>query len=90
MTETVFDIKKIANLPDDVKVVHKFGENYYGTERFFHNCGIMYISETRIFYCIMTKDLNEEEAVETTGFIVNNIYNYVRETREKLDVYKEI
>ncbi|MBI2653458.1 serine hydrolase [Candidatus Woesearchaeota archaeon] len=88
MKETVFDIKKIANLPDDVKVVHKFGENYYGTERFFHNCGIMYISETRIFYCIMTKDLNEEEAVETIGFIVNEIYTYVEGTREKLDTYK--
>lgn len=88
MTETVFDIKKIANLPDNVRVVHKFGENYYGNNQFFHDCGILYIDESRIFYCIMTKDLSEEESEETVGIIVNEIYNYVKDTKARLEAYK--
>ena len=89
MTDTIFDIKKLANIPDDVRISHKFGENYYADNSFFHDCGIMYIDETRIFYCIMTKDLDVEEAEETVGVIVNEIYSYVKSEKAKLEVYKE-
>lgn len=89
LAKNYFDIKKIANLPDEVKVAQKFGENYYGSNRFFHSCGIMYIDNSRIFYCIMTKDLDEETAIETISVFVNEIYKYVTETRAKLAVYKE-
>lgn len=89
LTKNNFDIKKIADLPDDVTVAQKFGENYYGNNRFFHSCGIMYIDETRVFYCIMTKDLDEETAVETISVIANEIYKYAKETKAKLAVYKE-
>lgn len=89
LTDTVFDIKKIADLPDEVEVAHKFGENYYGNNKFFHNCGIMYIDETRIFYCIMTKDMDGEQVIQTIGIIVNEIYHYVEDTKARLNAYKE-
>lgn len=89
LEDTVFPIKEIADLPDEVRVVQKFGENYYGTNKFFHDCGILYIDDSRIFYCIMTKDIDEERAVETIGIIVNEIYKYVRDTKAKLSTYKE-
>ena len=89
MEDTIFPIKEIADLPDEVRVAQKFGENYYGTNKFFHDCGIIYIGESRVFYCIMTKDIDEERAVETIGVIVNEIHKYIRDARARLEAYKE-
>ena len=89
LTDTVFDVNKIANIPEDVKVVNKFGENYHDSNEFFHDCGIMYINESRIFYCIMTKGIEDERAVETIGVIVNEIYHYVIDTKAKFESYKK-
>ncbi len=88
MTDTAFDIKKLANLPDNVIVSQKFGINYEGTE-IFHSCGIMYINESRLFYCIMTKNLDKDEAAGIIGLVVNKLYHYVIDTRSTLDSYKE-
>ena len=88
MTDTVFDIKTVAGLPDDIKVSHKFGENYYEENKFFHDCGIIYIQESRIFYCIMTNGLDEGQSVESIGAITNEIYRYVIETKANIDDYK--
>ena len=88
MADSIFDIKNLANIPDDIKVSHKFGDNYYGTNRFLHDCGIMYIEESRIFYCIMTKDLSENAAEETIGVIANEIYSYIKSERARLNAYK--
>ena len=89
MTDTVFYVKKVANIPDNVKVVHKFGEYYNNNNKFFNDCGIIYISQSRIFYCVMIKNVDEEKSVEIIGFIVNQIYNYVNDTRAKLGTYKQ-
>ncbi|MDP3765676.1 MAG: serine hydrolase [Nanoarchaeota archaeon] len=89
LANTTFPIKEIAGLPDDVRVAHKFGVNYYGTNQYFHDCGIMYINDRRVFYCIMTKGMEAERAVETIGVIVNEIYFYVRDTKARLGAYKE-
>ena len=88
LTDTVFDIKKYANLPDKVIVSQKFGQYYSGENKFFHSCGIMYIDKSRIFFCIMTKDLPLEEAKKSVGEIAHEIYQYVIDTRAKLDQYK--
>ena len=87
LAESEVDINRIANLPENIKVAHKFGENYYGNNMFFHDCGIIYIDESRILYCIMTKDLSVEEATETIGTIVNQIYHYVKDTKARLEAY---
>ncbi len=72
------DIKKYANLPEGVTVSHKYGAYYLNNQSFFHDCGIMYIEESRIFYCIMTQGLDEKsKAPEVIGTIVNKIYKYV-------------
>jgi len=47
----------------------------------------VYIDESRILYCIMTKDLSVEEATETIGTIVNQIYHYVKDTKARLEAY---
>ncbi|MBI2656979.1 serine hydrolase [Candidatus Woesearchaeota archaeon] len=87
LTDTVFDANQVANIPDDVVIAHKFGETYYVNYRYFHDCGIMYINESRIVYCIMTKNLDEERAVEAIGAITNEIYHYVIDTKKKIEAY---
>ena len=88
LTNTVFDIRKIAGLPDDVKVAQKFGVEYGGNTRVFHSCGIMYIQKSRIFYCIMTQNLDQKEAITSLSNIVNFIYKFVIDIRKELAEYK--
>lgn len=88
LTKTVFDINKIAGLPDNVVVAQKFGSEYTGDKKYFHSCGIMYINDGRIFYCIMTKDLETEKAIKTIGYAVNMIHKYFVDVRMELDSYK--
>lgn len=85
MTNTVFDIKKLANLPEDVTVAQKFGVVEFNGEKYFHDCGIIYINQSRIFYCIMTKNLDEDQTANTIGSIVYLTYEYVIKTRQNLD-----
>ena len=88
LTNTVFDLNKLANLPDNVVVSQKFGESYTGGNKYFHSCGIMYIGRSRIFYCIMTKGIPADEAKKAVGDITHNIFEYTVQTRAKLDQYK--
>ena len=37
----------------------------------------------------MTKDIDEEQAVETIGVIVNEAYHYVKDTKARLEIYKK-
>lgn len=89
LAESKFDVHEIAGIPDDARVAQKFGANYIGINKYIHSCGIMYIDETRIFYCVMTKDLSPEKAAEAIGYIVHETYVYVKDTKEKLDAYRE-
>ncbi len=89
LTNTTFDIGRIANIPADVTISHKFGSRYKGDEKYFHDCGIFYKAELRVFYCIMTKDMDQDTAVEANAYILNRIYNYTVETRAQLDKYKD-
>jgi len=83
LTNTSFNIKKYAKLPDDVIVAQKYGSFYYENKKDFYSCGIMYIDDSRIFYCIMTTDLEKEKAEQVVGEIVNKIYTYVIDNRDK-------
>lgn len=78
LINTSFDIKKYANLPDDVIVAHKYGAG----ENSFNDCGIMYIEDSRIFYCIANNEPNQEKAAEEIGTIVNLVYKYVIEAKK--------
>lgn len=88
LTNTTFPIHDIAQIPEDVIIAEKFGNRYEGEEKYFHDCGIMYINNSRIFYCVMTKDLEADLATEVIGTIVHRIYTYSVETRSELDSYK--
>lgn len=89
LINTTFDIKSIANLPDNVIVSHKYGEYYIDDAKLFHDCGIMYFDRSRFFYCIMTNEIqNEDYAKESIGHVVNSIYNYIVDTRTELAIYK--
>ena len=89
LTDTVFDIKKIAHLPEDVVVAQKFGAEYEENLSYFHDCGIMYFGESRVFYCIMTENLSQQDAINFIGFTVNLIHKYFLDIRAELDSYKE-
>jgi len=89
LAKSAFDVKKIANLPADAEVVHKFGVNYSDKLNSFHDCGIMYTQpNSRILYCIMTDGLGDK-SVNTVGTIMNGIYNYVSAAREYWDLNKQ-
>lgn len=90
LTDTVFDIHEVAELPENITIAHKFAVKYIGKEKFFHDCGIMYVDDGRIFYCVMTKDLSSKTAESLIGAIVHNIYYYHTQTRDKLEYYKKI
>ena len=88
LTNTSFDIHAAAHIPEDVVIAQKYGSYYEGSLKYFHSCGILYPEDMRVFYCIMTKDLERDDAVRTIGYIVHNIYNYSISTRSKLDEYR--
>ena len=83
LANSTYDIKKYASLPANLTVVQKYGEYYVGNEKQFHDCGIMYIGDSRIFYCAMTRDLSQADASNRIGAIVNRVYNYVLANKKK-------
>lgn len=89
LADTNFDIHKIADIPANVTIAQKYGAYYIKNSKFFHDCGIMYIQESKIFYCIMTKNLEVKPAEKVIGVTANSIYNYVVDERAKLDLYKK-
>ena len=82
LSNTTFNINRYAGLPNNGLVAQKYGSYYVNEQKIFHDCGIMYIADSRIFYCIMTQNLNEEKAKENIGNIVNKIYNYIIEKKK--------
>jgi len=88
MTETAFDIKKIAGIPEGIIISQKYGVYYYDNRKYFHSCGILYIQKSRIFYCVMTKDMGEGEAVQTIAYVLNQTQHYVIEEKAELDAFK--
>lgn len=90
LTNTSFNIKKIAELPANVTVAQKFGAEYDADKKYFHNCGIIYSGDTRIFYCVMTQGLSEKQAINLVGFVVNQIYYYIIYGSEQYKLYSQI
>ncbi len=90
LTNNVFDINTLADLPSNVTIAHKFAMKYDGKEEYLHDCGIMYVDNMRIFYCVMTEGVDRKSAEFHIGNIVNGIYEYVITTRTTLDEYKDL
>lgn len=90
LTDTVFDINRIAELPENVTVAQKFALKYANQDRYLHSCGILYIDKSRIFYCVMTEGLNQKTAEAVIGAIVNSIYKYNQDTKSELNKLKKV
>ena len=86
---TDFDTNYEVNIPQNVSIVDKFGEYYADDSKLFHDCGIIYIDQSRIFFCIMMRNIQLDDAKAAVGYFVNHIYSYVTFTRAKLDAYKQ-
>ncbi|MBI3622991.1 serine hydrolase [Candidatus Pacearchaeota archaeon] len=86
LTNTTFNIKKYAGLPNDVIVAQKYGSYFVGNKSNFHSCGIMYIQDSRIFYCVMTSEMERDKASQVIGDIVNKTYSYVIEAKKIKDL----
>ena len=81
-----FDIKKYANISDNVTISQKYGE-YYSSEnnmKDFYDCGIIYVNDSRFFYCVMTTRIDYENASNVVGTIVNKVYNFMKPEEWKL------
>jgi beta-lactamase class A len=89
METNVYDIKEGAELPESVRVSHKFGEHQFDKESHFHDCGILYMAEKRYFYCIMSKDASVEKARQRTEYVINAIYQYIEWATQQYEKGKE-
>lgn len=85
LTNTTFDINAFANIPREVIIAQKFGDNYEHGLQTFNDCGIMYIQDMRTFYCIMSSGIPQEKAASTIGYIVRQIYEFTIQAREHFD-----
>lgn len=88
LSNTTFPIHELAEIPNNVTIAQKYGMKYDSSDAYFHDCGIMYINNMRIFYCVMTKGLNPNDGAEVIGVLVNRIYTYSLQSQSTSDTYK--
>lgn len=89
LANTTFDINKLAELPKNIIAAQKFGEYDSPDTKLFHDCGILYMNQSRIFYCVMINGFDGTGGRQIAGILVHKIYKFVVETRAKLDQYKK-
>jgi beta-lactamase class A len=88
LANSTFNIHSLAGIPEDVVIAHKYGGYYFNDEERFHSCGIMYLNQSRFFYCVMTASVEPKKANEITGNIVHGIYTYVISAQANIKNYK--
>ena len=89
LANTTLDMHKIAQLPDNVTVAHKWGYSADQTPSVFDDCGIMYIDNGRILYCITIRNQSFDYSTGILGGVVNNIYLYYNGQRQSLNAFKQ-
>jgi beta-lactamase class A len=72
-----FDVQKYADIPESVKISHKYGAYFTENKSYFHDCGIMYVKTSAFFYCVMTQNLTRERASDVIGTVVHDTYDFV-------------
>jgi len=75
MLETDFNSQIPAGVPNTVKVAHKVG--FYVNEGYYHDCGIVYASNTPYILCIMSKGGSPDEADRVMSQVSKIIYDRV-------------
>ncbi|HIH43489.1 TPA: serine hydrolase [Candidatus Woesearchaeota archaeon] len=89
LTNTSFDIHSISHLPQSITISQKYG--YYDVDgiSLLSDCGIMYINQSRILYCISIRNADRQKSLNAIGAMINAIYSYVTQTRSTLDLFKK-
>lgn len=77
MAKSNFDINKYSNISNDIIISQKYAEYYKNNSKEYHDCGIIYDREKRLFYCVMTSGLSEEKGKKVIGEVVQGIVNYI-------------
>jgi beta-lactamase class A len=82
---TTFSYGLTAQLPDSVRVAHKFGEHGVGAEgspeKQLHDCGVVYAPGSPYLLCIMTQGRDFTELARIISGISRLAYNAVTEPR---------
>lgn len=91
LANTSLNMSDIAKIPNNVTVSHKWGYYPNSTDNLsiFNDCGIMYIGNGRILYCITIRNQTIPNSIGILGGVVGNIYTYYTEQTHALSTFKE-
>jgi len=81
LSKSVFKDGIVGGVPEDLKVAHKFGELDNGSEKQFHDCGIVYNRQNPYLICIMTRGAKLPDLLDITKNLSKLIFKEV-EARE--------
>ena len=76
LTNSTFNRGLTRELPKDLVVAHKFGENVSGDIRQLHESGIVYTGSRTYLITVMTKGEKVADLAEVIRDISNNVYHY--------------
>jgi beta-lactamase class A len=74
MLDTKFNSQLPAKLPKDVKISHKVGFDL--EQGFFHDCGIVYLTNHNYLLCIMSKNNTQDKADAMISELSKIVYDY--------------
>lgn len=78
MTQTTDKSKLAAALPNNVAIAHKIGVNENNSQlKFYHDCGIIYLTKRPYALCVMTQENNEDTASNIIKTISKFVYDYM-------------
>jgi beta-lactamase class A len=80
LTESENKYQLVAGLPEDVIVAHKFGviQASDTKEIYHHDCGIVYVPKRQYILCVMTKNIEENQADQIIRDISKMTYDYIK------------
>jgi beta-lactamase class A len=89
LTNTNLNMNEIAKLPNNVTVSHKWGYYAVNNSSNFNDCGIMYIGNGKILYCIIIRNQNNPTSLGVLGGIVHSIYQFYIGQTQSLSEFKK-
>lgn len=78
-TDTAYENMLPAGVPPGVQVAHKFGIYGEGSSKALHDCGIVYHEKSPYYICIMTQNIEIEQAAELIRTLSERTYTFVDE-----------
>jgi beta-lactamase class A len=76
LSQTEFNQAITKNLPENIKVAHKYGERFYldTQEKQLHDCGIVYSPPNPYLLCIMTRGYDFGKLSQVVSQISDSVY----------------